>query len=53
MKKVITIWTRDIDHAQSLWEDVLCPDGWDIKKPISVKFNWGKFTFGYQFEITK
>jgi hypothetical protein len=38
-----------IEELEQIWQNELMDNGWDIKKPISVRFNWRKFDYEYYF----
>lgn len=52
-RTVKTLWSDDIDELQELWQEVFLPSGWDVKKPVEVKFNWRKMKTMYVLKLVK
>ena len=49
----LTIWCNDLNAAERLWQEVYIPDGWDVKEPIDLKWNWKRFEYQYMFKLIK
>lgn len=47
------LWDYDIEMADFRWKETLLPFGWDVWKPIDVKYNRKRMTTMYTFEVYK
>ena len=53
MKKIKKIWSSDLVEVDRLWKEVYLLDGWDVEKPVEIKWNWIKFEYQYLLIIKK
>lgn len=38
-----------IEELERIWQTQLMNNGWGIKKPLDVRWNWFKFDYEYYF----
>lgn len=38
-----------MEELEEIWQNKLMNNGWDVKKPLDVRFNWRKFDYEYYF----
>lgn len=50
--KNLNVWCSNIMDADLKWQNYR-RDGWSIIEPLTVKWEWKRFSFSYYFKISK
>lgn len=38
-----------IEELETIWQTELMDNGWDVKKPMDIRWNWRKFDYEFYF----
>ena len=38
-----------MEELENIWQNELMDKGWDVKKPLDVRWSWFKFDYEYYF----
>ena len=38
-----------MEELEQIWQNDLMNNGWDVKKPLDVRWSWRKFNYEYYF----